>query len=106
MLGSSTQFTAAVVAGTNVSFTWAYGDGNTGAGATSAHTYGAPGNYTAIVTATNSTNSIAITTPVSILAADLGVGRGEQIAVHGDSRGLGRDRRVGRGGRRRCGRRR
>lgn len=75
ILGSSTQFTAAVVAGTNVSFTWAYGDGNTGAGATSAHTYAAPGSYTAIVTATNSTNSIAITTPVTILAADLGVAK-------------------------------
>ncbi len=75
MLGSSTQFTAAVVAGTNVSFTWAYGDGDTGAGATSAHTYAAPGSYTAIVTATNSTNSIAITTPVTILAADVGIAK-------------------------------
>ena len=72
-LGASTQFTAAVVAGTNVSFTWAYGDGNSGAGAAVNHTYAAPGNYTAIVTATNSTNSATMTTPVTILAADVGI---------------------------------
>lgn len=72
-LGSSTQFTAAVVAGTNVTFTWAYGDGNSGTGAAVNHTYAAPGNYTAIVTATNNTNSATITTPVTILAADVGI---------------------------------
>ncbi len=75
LLGSSTQFTAAVVAGTNVTFTWDYGDGNTGAGSPVAHTYAAPGNYTAIVTATNSTNSASVTTPVSILAADVRIAK-------------------------------
>lgn len=74
-LGSSTQFTAAVVAGTNVTFTWDYGDGNTGAGSPAAHTYAAPGSYTAIVTATNSTNSASVTTPVSILAADVRIAK-------------------------------
>ncbi len=71
ILGASTQFTVAQVAGTNVSYAWDFGDGQFGVGATPTHTYSAPGVYTATVTATNSAGSVSVTTPVTILAADL-----------------------------------
>jgi len=58
---------------TIVSFTWQFGDGGTGTGATTAHTYKTAGNFTATLTVTDSSgatgaNNVAveiITAPVS-----------------------------------------
>ena len=66
LLGSATTLTATVNGGTNVSFTWDFGDGSGGVGASLTHTYPVPGIFTATVTATNSTNSLTKTTLVSI----------------------------------------
>ena len=65
-LGSATQFTASVTAGTNVVYTWSFGDGSTGSGATPAHTYASIGSYTATVTATNSLGNASTSIGVKV----------------------------------------
>ena len=57
-LGQPTAFDATQSSdpdGDPVSFTWAFGDGATGSGATTSHTYGAPGSYQTTLTATDAT---------------------------------------------------
>ncbi|MCL4264758.1 MAG: VCBS repeat-containing protein [Anaerolineae bacterium] len=66
ILGESTYFTAVVGSGTNVNFTWDFGDGATGTGPLVTHQFPQVGSYTAIVTATNSVNSLTATTMVTI----------------------------------------
>jgi PKD repeat protein len=53
-LGSPTTLSAAVTAGSNVVYTWSFGDGSNGSGASPGHSYPAAGIYTATVTAQNS----------------------------------------------------
>ncbi len=65
-LGNATFFTATITGGTNVTYTWNFGDSTTGSGANTTHTYAAIGSYTARVTATNSVGSVVATTPVTI----------------------------------------
>jgi uncharacterized repeat protein (TIGR01451 family) len=65
-LGQPTTLTATVTAGSNVSYAWAFGDGQTGDGAVVTHTYPAAGDYTAVVTAGNSVGWITATTSVTI----------------------------------------
>ncbi|MBK7896747.1 MAG: PKD domain-containing protein [Anaerolineaceae bacterium] len=62
----STQLTATVAHGTNVTYAWNLGDGTLGSGTTVNHVYPAMGTYTATVTATNSTNHQVATTQVVI----------------------------------------
>lgn len=64
-LGNTTHFTA-TANGSNIAYTWNFGDGQTGSGATSAHIYGALGGYIAVVTASNNISSVVATTPVTI----------------------------------------
>ena len=66
LLGSTTRLTATITAGSNVTYTWSLGDGDSDVGQTVAHTYPAIGIYTATVTATNSINILTTTTNVSI----------------------------------------
>ena len=66
-LGEPTTFTATVTAGSNVTYTWAFGDGDLGNGAVVTHTYPATGIYTAVVTASNDYNAITATTTVSVV---------------------------------------
>ncbi len=68
-LGQATALWAAVSAGENVSYTWAFGDGSMGSGAAVAHTYANAGTYLAVVTATNSVNTLTAATPVTVVAA-------------------------------------
>ena len=65
-LGQPTTFTATVTAGSNLTYTWDFGDGNSGNGQTSSHTYSAAGSYTATITAANSAGSQVATTTVTI----------------------------------------
>jgi PKD repeat protein len=65
-LGSPTLLTATLAAGTNINYTWNFGDGLTGNGAMITHVYPAVGTYTAVVTASNTTNSLTATTVVTI----------------------------------------
>jgi CSLREA domain-containing protein len=70
-LGSTTLLTASVVSGTNVTYAWAFGDGESGNGVPVGHIYPAVGVYTAVVTATNSTNALTVTTQVTITDAPI-----------------------------------
>jgi PKD repeat protein len=54
-------FTATVTAGTNVTYSWSFGDGARNNGNPTAHTYATLGTYTVVVTATNGTNSVVLT---------------------------------------------
>ena len=65
-LGQPTAFTATVSAGNNLTFTWDFGDGNTGSGQAPSHTYSAAGSYTATVTVANSAGSQVATTTVIV----------------------------------------
>ena len=66
LLGGTTAFTATVSTGTNVTYTWNFGDGNSESGASATHVYSQPGVYMAVVTATDGFNTITTTTPVTI----------------------------------------
>jgi uncharacterized repeat protein (TIGR02543 family) len=61
-LGQPTQFTATVATGSNVMYTWSFGE----TGANPSYTYPAADAYTAIVTATNDAGVITATTEVTI----------------------------------------
>ena len=65
-LGQATTLTATVIAGSNVTYTWAFGDGVTGSGAVVTHTYTDTGSYTAVITAGNSVSVLTATTTVTI----------------------------------------
>jgi PKD repeat protein len=67
ILGSSTTFTVSIQAGTNVTYSWDFGDGGYAAGANAAHTYAQIGFYTATITATNSLGSVFTQIFVTIL---------------------------------------
>jgi CSLREA domain-containing protein len=66
LLGEPTTLSATIQAGTNVIFTWDFGDNEAGSGQAITHTYLSVGIYTATVTATNSANSLTDTTLVTI----------------------------------------
>jgi hypothetical protein len=65
-IGTPTLFTATITTGSNVLYTWNFGDGGLGASATVTHTYAAAGTYTAIVTATNSSGFLTTTTTIQV----------------------------------------
>jgi hypothetical protein len=65
-LGDLTTLTATVTAGSNLTYTWALGDGRPGAGSIVTHTYTDTGVYTAVVTASNSLSELTATTSVEI----------------------------------------
>ena len=69
-LGQTTNFTVTVTAGSNVVYTWAFGDGQIATGATVSHVYANPGVYTATVTASNSLGQLVTTTQVTIITAE------------------------------------
>lgn len=66
-LGNPTTFTATIMAGDDVVYTWAFGDGQTGSGANLSHTYSAVGSYTAVVNATNALGHETATTTVVVI---------------------------------------
>ncbi len=70
VLGQPTTLTATITAGSDVIYTWAFGDGATGFGAMATYTYSTPGEYTAVVTATNPAGTAIAGTVVSIARVD------------------------------------
>lgn len=67
-LRDTTLFTA-TAGGSNITYTWDFGDGNAATGARIGHTYTQVGSYTARVTATNSLTTIVATTRVTVTNA-------------------------------------
>ena len=68
VINEAVTLSATVTAGDNVTYTWDFGDGNTGTGASVAHVYTTPGSFIATVTATNDAGSTTATTTVTVLA--------------------------------------
>ena len=66
LLGESTALSATIQAGTNVIYTWDFGDDESGSGQYISHTYSSVGRYSGSVTATNSAGSATSTTQVNI----------------------------------------
>ena len=60
-LGYATAFTATLATGSDVAYVWTFGDGMTATGKVAAHTYLDVGRYTAVVTASNSVNTLTAT---------------------------------------------
>ncbi len=67
LLGFSTTFTASIQTGTNVTYSWGFGDGSYASGAHTTHTYADIGFFTATVTATNSLGPVITQTLVTVL---------------------------------------
>src|SRR5579859_2900420 len=92
VLGSATPFTATISAGTNVTYSWNFGNGAAGSGATTLHTYPALGFYPAVVTATNSLGQVTATTTVAVddipLAASDAYSTTENGALHVSAPGV------------------
>lgn len=66
-VGQTTYLTATVVTGTDVNYTWDFGDGASGIGRILPHTYPAVGVYTAVITAQNSFSTLTTTTSVTVI---------------------------------------
>ncbi len=84
VLGAATSFTA-TASGSNISYAWNFGDNAVGSGATTNHSYGAAGFYTAIVTASNSSYVVTATTAVTITNAAPAANAGPDQNVAVDS---------------------
>ncbi len=70
LLGETTTFTATVSAGSNITFTWNFGDDSAPEqGANVTHTYAEPGEYTVTVTASNALGSEEFTLEVDVIGA-------------------------------------
>lgn len=67
-LGETTSFTNGST-GTDLTFVWDFGDGNSSTEANPTHLYGAAGSYTVVLTATNNLGSDVATAVVEIMAA-------------------------------------
>lgn len=65
-IGMPTTFDTEIEGGGFETYAWAFGDNVTGTGAMTSHIYPAIGVYTAVVTATNSLNSMTATTIVTV----------------------------------------
>jgi branched-chain amino acid transport system substrate-binding protein len=63
----TTTLTATIATGSDVAYAWTLGDGSTASGQTVTHTYPMPGDFTAVVTASNRFNSITATTTVKVI---------------------------------------
>jgi uncharacterized repeat protein (TIGR01451 family) len=74
VLSETTTLSATIAAGSNVSYTWDLGDGNTATGVVVTHTYETTGTHTAIVTASNAVSVVSATTTITVDEAISGLG--------------------------------
>lgn len=87
MINDTVTFRATISAGSNVTYRWDFGDGETADGQEVTHAYAEPGDYIATATATNSASTETATTSVTVLAlsveagADQTVDEGQTVTV-------------------------
>jgi large repetitive protein len=67
ILGQPTAFTATIATGSNVIFTWDFGDGDSGQGPIVVHSYSSPGIFTATLTASNLVSHKGVELPILII---------------------------------------
>lgn len=79
LVGQSVHFTATVAVGSNIDYTWDFGDGAGGTSAALSHTYAKAGLYTTTVTAGNSEGMVAANTLVVV--SDVAV---TDLTLHND----------------------
>ena len=90
MAGQAVHFTTTITAGSNVTYTWDFGDGTpvAGGGSTATHTYQRAGLYLTVVTASNGAGTATATTISSVaIAVPLAPRQGSSL-VYTDSQGL------------------
>jgi PKD repeat protein len=63
----TTTFTAVVTGGTNISYTWDFGDGSTAVGPIVSHVYADSGTYTVTVTAVNPVSTVQTETVIVVI---------------------------------------
>lgn len=66
-LGYSTDFSAAITDGSNVSYSWNFGDGASGSGVNTSHIYEETGDFTVTVTASNGRGQVTDTVTASVV---------------------------------------
>jgi hypothetical protein len=69
LVDETIQFAARALVGTQVSYTWDFGDGSSANGPLPEHSYTAPGTYTVILTASNSLGSQHASAVISVAEA-------------------------------------
>jgi hypothetical protein len=84
LIGQDVTLEASVTGGSNVTYAWDLGDGETAEGRVVEHAYAEDGDYTAAVTASNSASTMTADTTVTILALSVEAGE-DQTADEGDT---------------------
>jgi hypothetical protein len=79
VIDSAVTFTSTSINGS--SFSWKFGDGTTGSGATTSHTYHAPGNYLVTLTITDHCKTDSFRNYVSVIMAPTGISPADEHTV-------------------------
>lgn len=84
LIGQATQFTATAITGSNITWLWDFGDGNSSVLQTPTHSYVQPGTYSAVVTATNEASVVSAATNVQVMnrAPVAALGAGTTLTVY------------------------
>ncbi len=80
-VGTPVNFAASVQAGSNVSYSWNFGDGNSASGANVRYSFTRGGTFNVIVTATNGAGSVQQTISVQVNAPELTISKQVNRAV-------------------------
>ncbi|NJL03508.1 MAG: PKD domain-containing protein [Chloroflexaceae bacterium] len=80
-VGTPVNFAASVQAGSNVSYSWNFGDGNSASGANVSYSFTRGGTFNVVVTATNGAGSVQQTVTVQVTAPELAISKQANRAV-------------------------
>ena len=80
-VGTPVNFAASVQAGSNVSYSWNFGDGNSASGANVSYSFTRGGTFDVVVTATNGSGSVQQTVSVQVTAPELAISKQANLTV-------------------------